>query len=100
MDYSGAIRMSPDEMEAQATGFENDRTTFLDVVSSMRNRVNALADTWEGQAKEAFVTEFSDLEPGFEATAELISDIAQQLRSISSIMLENQSQIASQLGVK
>lgn len=100
MGYEGRINMDPAELEAQASGFENDGTAFVEVVNSMRNRVNALAETWEGQSKEAFVTQFSDLEPGFTATSDLIADIAQQLRDIASIMLENESQLASKIGVK
>ncbi len=96
----GEIHMSPEELETEATGFENDKDQFVQVVSSMASRVTRLTETWKGQASEAFATQFADLTPGFEATSELIADIAAQLRSISSAMVESDSHIASQIGVK
>lgn len=100
MASTGNIHMSPQEMETEAAGFENDRDNFLDVVSSMRNRVTSLCSTWEGQSSESFNTQFGDLEPGFNATAELITDIATQLRNISLALQDADSQIAQKIGVQ
>ena len=94
------IHMSPEELEAEATGYESDRDQFMEVVNSMATRISRLAESWKGQEIEAFATQFADLQPGFDATAELIGDIAAQLRSISSAMVESDSNIASQIGVK
>lgn len=100
MANMGNIHMSPEEMETEASGFESDRAAFEEVVNSMKNRVNALCETWEGASSEAFANQFTELEPGFTATSELITDIAAQLRSISAALLDADSQIASKLGVQ
>lgn len=100
MAGTGNIHMSPEQMEAEATGFDNDRVAFEEVVNSMKNRVTSLCETWEGASSEAFNNQFTELEPGFRATSELITDIATQLRSISAALLDADSQIASKLGVQ
>ena len=97
---AGSIHMSPEQMETEATGFENDKTEFEAVVNSMQNRVTSLCETWEGASSQAFANQFEELKPGFNATSQLIEDIASQLRAISAALQEADSQIASKLGVQ
>ncbi len=100
MAGTGNIHMSPQEMEAEAAGFERDNENFLEVIHSMRNRVNSLCETWEGRSSENFSMQFSDLEPGFSSTSELILSIAQQLRDISAALQDADEQIAAKIGVQ
>lgn len=100
MAATGNIHMSPQEMEAEAAGFERDNESFLEVVNSMRSRVTSLCETWEGRSSESFAEQFSDLEPGFSATSELITSIAQQLRDISAALQDADEQIAAKIGVQ
>lgn len=100
MKATGNIHMSPEQMETEALGFEKDKTEFETVVNSMQNRVTSLCETWEGASSQAFADQFEELRPSFNATSQLITDIAAQLRAISAALQDADSQIASKLGVQ
>ncbi|MCM1145147.1 MAG: WXG100 family type VII secretion target [Blautia sp.] len=99
MEGNGSIRMSPEELEAEAVRFEKNKEEFEQVVNDMGSHVTSLCQTWEGASSQAFAEQFEQLKPGFTATSELLADIAQQLRSISAAMVDADMQIAKQLGV-
>lgn len=96
----GNIRLSPEEMQQKAKEFDQRSEEFQNCVATMRNMVTNLSHEWEGQSSAAFVDQFNDLEKGFKATVELIADIAQQLRSVSSEMVRVDEEISRQIGVK
>jgi WXG100 family type VII secretion target len=93
------IKMSPEEMESAAGNFEKSRADFDTVVNQMKQMVNNLCSQWAGQSSQAFETQFTDLQPSFQKTDELITDIATQLRNVSSTMTQMDQDIASKIGV-
>lgn len=94
------IKLSPEQMETKASEFDTRCEEFNQVVNTMRNMVTTLCDEWAGQSSQAFYDQFTDLEPSFKATSELITSIAIQLRDVSSIMQAVDREIASKMGVK
>lgn len=93
------IKLSPEQMEQKAGEFDSRCEEFNQVVSNMKNMVTTLCDEWAGQSSQAFYDQFSDLEPSFAKTSELITNIAQQLRDVSSAMQSLDQEIAGKIGV-
>lgn len=92
------IKLSPEQMEQKASEFNTRCEEFNQVVSNMRNMVSSLCDEWAGQSSQAFYDQFSSLEPSFNATSELITSIAQQLRDVSAAMQSIDQEIAGKIG--
>ncbi|MFV0466355.1 MAG: WXG100 family type VII secretion target [Lachnospiraceae bacterium] len=92
------IKLSPEQMEQKAGEFNQRCEDFNQVVSSMRTMVTTLCDEWAGQSSQAFYDQFGSLEPGFQATSELITSIAQQLRDVSAAMQSIDQEIAGKIG--
>jgi WXG100 family type VII secretion target len=92
------IRLSPEQMEMKASEFNTQCEEFNQVVNQMRNMVSTLCEEWTGQSSQAFYDQFGSLEPGFQATSELITSIAQQLREVSSAMQSIDQEIAGRIG--
>jgi len=66
----------------------------------MTEIVNSLPDVWRGETSEKYIDQFADLTPGFEATRDLVEDIADQMDSIVSTVQDTDSGMAGQVGVK
>lgn len=97
MAVTSQIKMDPAEMEAKAGDFETKRDEFNDVVLAMDSMVSELCDVWDGSSSQAFFDQFDGLKPGFQATYDLITDIATQLREISSAMMSIDEEIANKM---
>lgn len=93
------IKLSPEQMEQKASDFNARCEDFNQVVNTMSNMVSSLCDEWAGQSSQAFYDQFESLRPSFQATSELITSIAQQLRDVSSAMQSMDQEIASKIGV-
>lgn len=91
------IRLNPEEMEQKASEFDTQCSEFNQVVTTMKNMVTTLCDEWAGASSQAFYDQFTSLEPGFTATSELITNIAQQLRDVSAAMQNIDSEIAGKI---
>src|SRR5699024_3986724 len=96
----GNIRLSPDEMNQKATEFNQQGEEFEASVEKIGSLVSALEQEWEGQSSQAFAQQFNDLPPSFQKTKELINDIAQQLRDVSTAMVDVDQEISQRIGLK
>lgn len=92
-----SIKMDPTEMKAKATQLDTKGTEFNAIVTQMGTLVTQLCGAWEGEASDAFEAQFARLKPGFKETEDLISDLAQQIRDISKIMTDADTDISNKL---
>lgn len=97
MGNSGMIHMDPATMLEEADGFIAEKEELEDVLAKMKERVERVCDSWEGKSSESFYNQYSELEPKMKEMAELIFDIAQQLRDISNAYSSLDEDIAGQL---
>ncbi|MDE6625488.1 MAG: WXG100 family type VII secretion target [Lachnospiraceae bacterium] len=92
-----SIKMDPTEMAAKATQLDKKGTEFSTIVNQMESLVKELCGAWDGAASDEYDSQFARLKPGFKATEELIGDLAQQIRDISKIMTDADTDIAKKL---
>lgn len=98
MGNSTEIRLSPEAMLERADQFESCGEQFTEVVNQMSNLVVQLSEEWSGNASETFRQKFEELHPHFTDAADLVSQIAAQLRSIASVYSDTDADIARQIG--
>ncbi len=94
------IKLSPEQMVQKAAELDTRCTEFERVVTQMKTMITNLCEEWAGKSSQAYYDQFSNLEPSFQATSELITSIGQQLRDVSEIMQSVDQEIASKIGVK
>lgn len=92
-----SIKMDPAEMTAKANQLDAKGTEFNTIVTQMGNLVTQLCGAWDGSASDEFSAQFERLKPGFKETEDLIGDLAQQIRDISKIMTDADTDIANKL---
>lgn len=92
------ISISPEQMAARAAEFDQCCDEFNVIITNMRSKVQMLSEEWSGMASAAFAEQFQSLEPGFNATSNLISSIAAQLRGVAAAMQDADSGIAGKIG--
>ncbi len=95
-----SIKMDPNEMTTKAKQLDTKGTEFNRIVTEMETLVTQLCGAWEGSASDAFEAQFKELKPGFKKTEELIGDLAQQIRDISKIMIDADTDISKKLKSK
>lgn len=92
-----SIKMDPAEMTVKANQLDAKGKEFNEIVTQMGRLVTQLCGAWDGSASDEFEAQFKRLKPGFKQTEELISDLAQQIRDISKIMTDADTNIANKL---
>ena len=73
------IRMTPEQMHTRSGEVRYQGETFEGVINRMDGIINELQTEWEGQASQAFASQFQRLKPSFTEMRNLIDDIAKQL---------------------
>ncbi|MDD4508233.1 MAG: WXG100 family type VII secretion target, partial [Eubacteriaceae bacterium] len=95
MAIGGNIGISSEVLQEKASQFGAKAEEFQSLVSEMRNMVNALEEGWAGNAFSSFVAQFDGLEPSFNATRELITQIQQALINAEASYTEFDQQMAN-----
>ena len=81
------IRITPESLEGQAKTLRGYNTTHAAEYGKMKTLVNNLVSEWEGDAQQAFKTQFDSQDTAFkkfeeniEAFAKLMDEAARQMR--------------------
>ena len=91
------IKMSPEQMQQKAAEFDSRNAEFNELISRMSSMVGELTSEWNGQTSQAFYDQFEELRPSLDRMANLISDIATQLRNISASMQDLDVKMANNI---
>lgn len=95
-----AIRAEIRDIEAQSAEFNNESQEMTELIQRCTSLVDGLDEFWEGNAKDAFADQWTDLKPGLNDTAKLLEDIGSQLKSVAQVMEETDEQLAQGMGIK
>lgn len=92
------IRITPQELVDGATTLTNQKEQCMEILSSMKSKVDEVAANWEGAAQNAFVAQFEELYKNIsEALPNTVEGIAGMLKSAAQTLEDADSQIASAL---
>lgn len=95
---SGQIRLTPDDMRTRSGEYTRQAEAFQEVINTMQQLLNQLQTEWEGASSQAFEQRFESLKPSFQATKELIDEIAGNLMSTANALEQLDADIASKIG--
>lgn len=92
------ITLETEESTAAATKFDNHATTVQGIISEIETLIVNGLPGWQGGAKEAFVTQFTELKPHMQKFVTLVSGQAQQLRAHTENVVATDEHAKSQIG--
>ncbi len=92
------IRMTPQELRDGSSTLKNQRDQCMEILASMKSKVDEVAGNWEGAAQNAFVAQFEELYKNIsEALPQTVDGIATMLESSANTIEQADAQIASSL---
>lgn len=89
-----------DLMTSLYSKLKKEEAAFETSIRSMDRIIQQLPQAWEGQAAQAYVTQFNDLKPGFEKAKQTVGAIARQMDDILKIYQRTETEIARKLKSK
>ena len=89
------FRVDSDVLKAKATDVRGIRAEHENVVAKLGTIVNALAEVWEGQAYQKFVSDYESIKPTFTKLAETLEAVAADLDHDAEIYAEAEARAAS-----
>lgn len=92
------IKLTPEELRQSATKYTQGSQSIDDVLNTLTNEQNIIADNWDGQAFDRFEQQFNELKPKIQEFSQLLDDINQQLVSVADTLEQTDQDIASQIG--
>jgi len=90
------ISVQTDESQAVAAKFEGHAATAQEIITDIQNAILNGLPGWQGAAKEAFITQFTQLKPYLQNFVNLAQGQAMQLRAHSSGSEEHDNFYAQQ----
>lgn len=92
------IRMTPQELRDGSTTLKNQKEQCLEILSSMKSKVDEVTGNWEGAAQNAFVAQFEELYKNIgETLPQTVDGIASMLDRSADTIEQADAQIASAL---
>ena len=91
------IKMDPVEMSSKASQLDKQGDEFGKAIKQIDRLVTQLCGAWDGQASDAFSAQFKQLKPSLQKTEQLIHDLSKQVKDISKIMSDADTEIAKKL---
>lgn len=76
------IRLSPDQLRSYASKINTNGTEATDLARRIKANITAVTDQWEGNARNKFLQEWSQIEPTLtKSLPELMTRMAQNLQT-------------------
>jgi len=92
------ISLNSDESITVAAKFEGHATTTQEIISDIQNAILNGLPGWQGAAKEAFVTQFTQIKPHLDQFVTLAAGQAQQMRVHTANVVETDQHAMRQFG--
>ena len=89
------FRVDSEVLQAKATEVRNIRSEHESVMAKLGTIVNALADVWEGQAYQKFVSDYESIKPTFTKLAETLEKVATDLDKDAAIYAQAEAEATS-----
>lgn len=93
----GTILVTPEQLETTATEFNNVMSQVKSLTNSMTEQVNGLSAKWQGDASQAYVSKFNQLNDDIERMASMINEHVNDLNQMASVY-RNAEQANEELG--
>ena len=89
------FRVDSDVLQTKATEVRNIKAEHEGVITKLGTIVTSLADIWEGQAYQKFVSDYESIKPTFTQLAETLEKVAADLDKDAAIYADAEARAAS-----
>lgn len=94
---ASAIKVDYDRMDEAASEMLAQWDLMVDSIDRITNVVRRIPEFWEADTAVTYVMQYDDLKPGLDRAAQLIQDIAEQMKQIASNFQETDADMAGQM---
>ena len=91
------IMIVPERVRAEAGRIRDCHESYIDVMDRLNNLVVNLADIWEGQAYDAFVSKYKDIQQEMNKFSEVFHFYSKEMETISNNMENTDMSLASKI---
>ncbi len=91
------IKLTPEELRTSATKYTHGAQEIDQILSTLTNEQETIRTNWEGDAFTSFDNQFTELSPKIKEFSQLLEDINRQLNNVADIMIQTDSDMASQI---
>ena len=91
------IALTPEELRGVATNFATKAGEMREMFSYMRQQVNSLDGTFEGQAKEAFFASYEQIASKMDQIPDVVDGLGTQINAVADTFENADNELANSL---
>lgn len=95
---SGIISVTPEQLKSQAKVYQQASTQINDAIRKVNTMNSQISEQWKGQAFQAYLEQYNQLEGNVKKMEELLTNINQQLDKYADNVAQRDSQDATSFG--
>ncbi|MDG4967479.1 WXG100 family type VII secretion target [Lactococcus lactis] len=92
------ISVTPEELKSQSQVYLQSKEEIEQAIQKVNSMNNTIAEEWKGQAFQAYLEQYNQLEQSVRQFEELLESINQQLNKYADTVAERDSQDAQSFG--
>lgn len=91
------ITLTPEELRNVGTNFATKAGELREIFNYMRQQVNSLDGTFEGQAKEAFFASYEEIANSMDQIPDVVDGFGTQINSVADAFENTDNELANSL---
>lgn len=95
---TGSIAVTPEQLKSQARVYSQASSQIQDAIRKVNNMNQQIAQEWKGQAFQAYLEQYNQLEGNVKQMEQLLESINGQLNKYADTVAERDRQDASSFG--
>lgn len=97
-NMAGAIAVTPEQLKSQAKVYQQAASQIQDAIRKVNSMNQQIAQQWKGQAFQAYLEQYNQLEGNVKQMEQLLESINQQLNKYADTVAERDRQDAGLFG--
>jgi WXG100 family type VII secretion target len=87
------ITVAPERLESVARTFDAKKSETENLINALKSTMEGLDAEWDGVAQSKFYTQWNEMLPKMTQFADLLGEIAAELRRIAQVFRETDEQV-------
>ena len=87
------ITVAPERLESVARTFDAKKSETENLINALKSTMEGLDAEWDGVAQNKFYTQWNEMLPKMAQFADLLGEIAAELRRIAQVFRETDEQV-------
>lgn len=99
MRMAGSIAVTPEQLKTQARVYQQAAAQLQDTIRKVSSMNQQIAQEWKGQAFQAYLSQYNQLEGNVKQMTRLFESIHGQLNNYANVVAERDRQDAKSFGL-